>query len=486
CYCVSECTGTNQGIMVIDMSALPASVQFIKSVPTSNLGSVTSHNLSIDSVAGYLYVEGFGGFNTAIFVFDISTPTDPQFVTGFGPVSSSVHDMYADKDTIYVAEGGLSSFSIWDIANKTNPTLLSRIGVPGGGFLHNIWPTDDRRHVVTTEETPFHTIKVWNMEDLANITLVGEYIAGSQLAHNAQMKGDTLYVSHYESGARVVDISTPSSPREIAAFDTFPFETPSFNGAWGVYPYSPNGYVYASNDDGRLFIFQEEILIIDETMFGDSINAEIGSQVRFDISVSNSRPIHLMNIPFSWPGPSDMLLDSVSKVGTRTESFETLARTSINPFASEASYKLTASSSGNANDLQPGSGPILSLYFSVPAGATEGLNPILFEPVNGIQAQFSDDCATITSPSLVAGAVTVCQNCGTCCLAAGDANHDTKVNIADVTFLITRIFAGGAAPFCQDEADANGDNSVNIGDVTYLISLIFAGGALPVCGTTGS
>lgn len=73
-----------------------------------------------------------------------------------------------------------------------------------------------------------------------------------------------------------------------------------------------------------------------------------------------------------------------------------------------------------------------------------------------------------------------------CCLLPGDATHDGKVNIGDVTFLIARIFNFGVAPVCQDEADATGDNKVNIGDVTFLISRIFHFGPAPVCGTTGS
>ena len=51
--------------------------------------------------------------------------------------------------------------------------------------------------------------------------------------------------------------------------------------------------------------------------------------------------------------------------------------------------------------------------------------------------------------------------------------------------MIARIFAGGAAPICNDAADANGDNMNNIADVTYLIARIFAGGPAPVCGSTG-
>lgn len=75
-----------------------------------------------------------------------------------------------------------------------------------------------------------------------------------------------------------------------------------------------------------------------------------------------------------------------------------------------------------------------------------------------------------------------CENAN-CCDLAGDSNNDSSVNIADVTFLIGHIFAGGMALPCSYEADANGSGSVNIADVTYLIARIFAGGLPPVCGS---
>jgi FG-GAP repeat/FG-GAP-like repeat len=72
-----------------------------------------------------------------------------------------------------------------------------------------------------------------------------------------------------------------------------------------------------------------------------------------------------------------------------------------------------------------------------------------------------------------------------CCEVAGDANSDYTMNIADVTFGISRIFNGGPAPSCLDGADSNGDGAYNIADVTYGISRIFAGGPAPVCGGSG-
>ncbi len=72
-----------------------------------------------------------------------------------------------------------------------------------------------------------------------------------------------------------------------------------------------------------------------------------------------------------------------------------------------------------------------------------------------------------------------------CCSLAGDADSNGRINIGDVTFFISRFFAGGAPPLCNDAADANGDNLINISDVTYMIARIFGGGPAPVCGSTG-
>lgn len=80
---------------------------------------------------------------------------------------------------------------------------------------------------------------------------------------------------------------------------------------------------------------------------------------------------------------------------------------------------------------------------------------------------------------------TIADLCPGCCQLAGDANFDGSTNIADVTFLIARIFASGFAPPCHESADANGDSKINISDVTFLIARIFVGGAAPICGNAG-
>lgn len=67
-------------------------------------------------------------------------------------------------------------------------------------------------------------------------------------------------------------------------------------------------------------------------------------------------------------------------------------------------------------------------------------------------------------------------------IACGDANADGSMNIADVTFLIARIFAFGEAP-CSVAGlgDSNCDGKINIADITFLIAHIFAAGQGPCC-----
>ena len=249
CYEVSEC-GT--GLKIIDMSFLPDSVRVV----TTFSPGVSCHNLNIDTARGFAYLvrPGYNGFR----VISLANPESPAEFSGVG--TFDMHDMYARNDTVWAAEGNGHSFSIWDMTNKSQPTQIGFALIPGNGYVHNIWPTADGRYVATTEETAFRTVKIWNTENLGNISLVAEYLAPSNLAHNAHIDGNYLFISHYQSGVAVVDIRYPECPAEVARFDTYkPGESPGFQGCWGVYPHAGTGHIYASTIEGNLMVFETDI-----------------------------------------------------------------------------------------------------------------------------------------------------------------------------------------------------------------------------------
>ncbi len=64
----------------------------------------------------------------------------------------------------------------------------------------------------------------------------------------------------------------------------------------------------------------------------------------------------------------------------------------------------------------------------------------------------------------------------------GDIDHSHSSNIIDLTFLVDRLFRGGAPPNPTFVADLNGDCSVNILDLTFMVDRLFRGGPPPVPG----
>lgn len=477
CYAVSEGTGTNQGLMVMDMSYLPDSVHFVQSVSTSGSGHVTSHNLCVDTVAGYAYVEGTSTGGQSVRIFNLANPASPSYVSSFGP-AGGLHDIYCMNDTLYLAEGWNPSFSIWNMANKFSPALLTRVTVPNSGYVHNIWPTDDRKYAVTTEETVGKTVKVWDIQNLGNVQLLGEYLAPSNLAHNAHIEGDTLFLSHYESGVAVIDLADPNNPNELSLYDTYPAgESSNFAGCWGVYPHTPSSRYYASNMDGYFFILNQFNTILADTVVALDAQAIAGADVKIDIWAKWSLDINQFEVPFQWSGPYNMTIDSVSTVGLATEYFEIQQFTAYDAFNRRAAYSLVASNGISSPDLPAGEGVIMSLYFSVPGGATGDSNLVTFTPFNGKEAKFAHQCIEY-SPDTLSATITI----GCCNGIRGNVDGDVgeQIDIADLVAFVDFSFGGGPAPACIEEADVDASSGTDIGDIVYLVTYMFDSGPAPL------
>jgi len=238
-------------IQIIDLSYLPTfpeSVRTVATFDTTNL--IGGHTIHIKD--GYAYVSMNGSNPRDLRILDLSTPTAPVEVGHYTHpeaatvIPSDAHDSYVYGNTLYVANlsGGIS---VVDVTDKTNPVLL-KVHHYSGNFTHNVWASTDGKHLYSTDEVLNGHVKIWDVQDVNNIQLVGEFThQPNRIVHNVYIRGNFMYMSYYTDGLVICDITDPTNPIEVGHYDSNSDSSGSFNGAWSVYPFSPSGNIYISD-----------------------------------------------------------------------------------------------------------------------------------------------------------------------------------------------------------------------------------------------
>lgn len=101
---------------------------------------------------------------------------------------------------------------------------------------------------------------VWDVTGLTDPVLVNEFIGTTHATdHNQYVKGNKRYQSNYRAGLRILDISDPVHPREIACFDTYPYDdNKEGGGTWSNYPFFKNGLIGVSSITEGLFMARDK------------------------------------------------------------------------------------------------------------------------------------------------------------------------------------------------------------------------------------
>ena len=148
----------------------------------------------------------------------------------------------------------------------------------------------------------------------------------------------------------------------------------------------------------------------------------------------------------------------------------------LDPFTNSAAFAILPPQDSSFFFLAPGSGAVLTIYFTVLDSANNAPVSVEFATTGGYSSVISVPCGAYTPPTLINGSLAIY-----CCSLPGDANSGGDVDVGDATFIVSYIFAGGQIPPCLGQADADGGGDINIFDVTYLVKYIFSDGADPVC-----
>jgi choice-of-anchor B domain-containing protein len=281
-YVVSEATGA--GLQIIDLTELPESISLLETFR----GFETAHTVFLanaDPTTGapnvvdrppVLYIEGS---NEGFLALDLANPRSPSIAGRF--VGSYVHDVWAGvlrgnrasacvrhDPCELVVDWGADAVRFIDFTEKSSPVIVSELGYPGLGYAHSGWISRDGDYLFSFDEGDElasggnSSIRVLDIRNLAQPTVAAVWTSSTAaIEHNGYVVGDLLFVSHYERGLTVLDVSAPTTPREIGFFDTFPAsDTARFHGAWGVYPFLPSGTLLVSNIDGAggLFVLRME------------------------------------------------------------------------------------------------------------------------------------------------------------------------------------------------------------------------------------
>ena len=286
-------TEAQEGLLILNLTSLPdaSGITFTYFLGPTGNEWLTSHNLYIDE-SGFLYIFGANRGNGGAMVYDLNTsPTNPTEVLDIN--DWYVHDGFVQNDTGYFGNIYEGHFSMWDLTDKTNPSLISTAITPTT-FTHNIWAASNG-FAYSTDEVAGGFIGVFDLSNPVTPVLVDKIqsSAGDNIIpHNVHVKGNYLYTSYYADGLVIHDISRPHNIVEVGQYDTSPIHSEDFVGCWGVYPFFTSGKIIASDIEEGLFII--------------GANLTLGSYLEGNITEQGTgNPVGNVNISLGGTGISD-------------------------------------------------------------------------------------------------------------------------------------------------------------------------------------
>ncbi|MGE0881956.1 MAG: choice-of-anchor B family protein [Blastocatellales bacterium] len=242
------------GLHIVDVSN-PANPTLLSQISQEQNGFPNVHELFVAD--GVLY-EADSRTNI-IKVFDVRDPRNPRFVRDIQTTDTRfIHAPIAVNGRLFTS-GWSGKTDIYDVSNVLNaaPALLGSID--SGPNSHASWPGNDGKLLASARETANGDVRLFDISNPANPVLLSAISAQSLgldafTAHNPYIIGNLLFVSWYQAGLVIIDISNPHQPRLVSTYDTFPGSVNGFDGCWGVYPFLGFDRVLLSDLDGGLFI----------------------------------------------------------------------------------------------------------------------------------------------------------------------------------------------------------------------------------------
>ncbi|KAL8935010.1 MAG: hypothetical protein Q9216_005630, partial [Gyalolechia sp. 2 TL-2023] len=275
-YVGSEAAG--HGMQIFDMRKLltlrrPKTFSTVTDLTALYSGFGSSHNIVAHEEKNMIYAVGTSRnlpCRGGLFMVDVSNPAKP---VSPGCVSQDgyVHDaqcvVYNGPDARYQGKEicfnyNEDTLTIVDVTDKKAPVQISRTPYVGSAYTHQGWLTSssDMTFLLLDDELDETdqtgaaangrtTTYIFNITSLAAPTNTGYYQSPvKSIDHNQYVVNGLSYQSNYNSGLRIVDVtSVEADPtgkgfKQVGFFDVHPEDDSvggivEFSGSWSVYPY---------------------------------------------------------------------------------------------------------------------------------------------------------------------------------------------------------------------------------------------------------